>query len=141
MSEDEETMLKKYITRDDMCNLEWRILDYMCKMCDKYETFPETELLEKTGAKGYIDEMMQQDYLVGKPDSYYKLLMDMLMNSLIERNAVEAVKYYEYGGLGDDGILLFHYKKTTRLERNKKICVDIMKHGLRTREELGKLLI
>jgi hypothetical protein len=56
----------------------------MCKMCDKYETFPESELLEKTAAKGYNDEMMQQDYLVGKPDSYYKLLM---MNSLIKRDA------------------------------------------------------
>lgn len=84
--------------------------------------------------------MMQQDYLVGKPDSYYKLLMDKLMNSLIKRDAVEAVKNYEYGGLGDEGILLFHYKKTTRLEQNKKICVDIMKRGLRTCEELNNLL-
>jgi hypothetical protein len=38
------------------------------------------------------------------------------MNSLIKRDAVEAVKNYEYGGLGDEGILLFHYKKNHKTE-------------------------
>jgi hypothetical protein len=43
----QEKMLNKYIP---ISNLEWRILNYLCKMRNKYASFPETELLVKTGA-------------------------------------------------------------------------------------------
>ena len=49
-------------------------------MCEN-ASFQETELMDKTGVKSYIDEKLKQEYLHGGPDSYYKLLMDTLMYS------------------------------------------------------------
>jgi hypothetical protein len=36
-------------------------------------SFPETELMDKTAVKSYIDEILKQDYPHGRPDPYYKL--------------------------------------------------------------------
>jgi hypothetical protein len=51
-------------------------------------SFPETELMDKIGAKSYIDEKLKQDYLHCGPDSYYKLLMDRVMYSLTHAMAL-----------------------------------------------------
>jgi hypothetical protein len=143
MSGDEEAqeeMLDKYITESDICNLEWRILNYMCKMRNKYASFPETELLDKTGAEGYIDEKLKQDYVIGRPDSYYKLLMNRVMKSLIQRHAVEIARHHGYGGLGDEGIDLDYYKITHQLDVNKQVCEQIINHGMMSCIELDRLL-
>ena len=50
-------------------------------MCEN-ASFQETELMDKTGAKSYIDEKLKQDYLHSGPDSCYNLLMDRVMYSL-----------------------------------------------------------
>ena len=49
-------------------------------MCEN-ASFQETELMDKTGVKSYIDEKLKQEYLHVGPDSYYKLLMDRVMYS------------------------------------------------------------
>jgi|1186.fasta_scaffold16450_1 hypothetical protein len=138
--ESQEDMLNKYITDTDVCNLEWRILNYICKMSEKYASFPETELLEKTDAKGYIDKKLQQDYVLGRPDSYYKLLMNRVMNSLIHRPAVEIVRHHGYGGLSDEGIDLVYYKESQKLDEDKEICKQIGSHGMMTCVELDRLV-
>jgi len=44
-------------------------------MCEN-ASFQETELMDKTGVKSYIDEKLKQEYLHVGPDSYYKPLME-----------------------------------------------------------------
>ena len=51
---------------NDSDRFKWRIVKYMCEMCDKYGTFLEIELFFRTDLKGYIDEKYGQDYLHGK---------------------------------------------------------------------------
>jgi hypothetical protein len=51
-------------------------------------SFPETELMDKTAAKSYIDEKLKQDYPHGGPDPYYKLFMNRVMYSLTHAMAL-----------------------------------------------------
>jgi hypothetical protein len=81
----------------DLFRFKWRILKYMCQMCEKYGTFLETELFFRADLKGYIDEKYGRDYLHGKSASLYKLLMDRIMNCLIDRDVVEVSGSYPYG--------------------------------------------
>lgn len=109
---------------DDVSDLElsrfkWITLKYICGMCDRYSTFPETELFHKTNLKGYIDENYGQHYLHGRRGSLYKLLMDRIMNCLKDRDAVEIAGNYGYG---DSEIII--YKPSQNLkekcEKSKK---------------------
>jgi hypothetical protein len=97
----------------ELSRFKWIILKYICEMCDRYSTFPETELFHKTNLKGYIDENYGQHYLHGKRGTLYKLLMDRIMNCLRDRDAVEIAGNYGYG---DSEINV--YKPTQKLKDN-----------------------
>jgi hypothetical protein len=102
-----EDMYRKYINADDLTRFKWRILRYMCELCEKYESFPETELFHRTDLKAYIDNKLSQQYLSGKK-SLYKIIMTNVKKCLIDRDAVEVSYEYEYG---DSKMIIYKKKK------------------------------
>ncbi|HZA70785.1 MAG TPA: hypothetical protein VE548_13905 [Nitrososphaeraceae archaeon] len=133
MSETPEEMFNKYYTHEDFARFKWRILHYMCDMCDKHGTFTETELFFHTRLRAYFDEKLNQEYLHGKRGTLYKLLMDHVMSCLERRNAVKKSLEYEYGG--SEMVL---YKKSEILEN---VCPEILKIGIGAQtSDLDRLL-
>ena len=74
MSETPEEMFNKYYTPEDFSKFEWRILHYMCEMCEKHGSFTETELFFHTKLEAYIDEKLSKEYLEGKQGTRYVLV-------------------------------------------------------------------
>jgi hypothetical protein len=113
------------ISDSELSRFKWIILKYICEMCERDSTFPETELFHKTKLKGYIDENYGQHYLHGRRGTLYKLLMDRIMNCLMDRDAVEIAGNYGYG---DSEIII--YKPSQNLkekcEKSKKYEMEDM---------------
>jgi hypothetical protein len=131
-SETPEEMFRKYINEHDLLMFKWRILKYMCEMCDKYETFNDRELFHRTDLKAFIDSKLSQEYLAGKGGTLYELVMTNVMNCLIGRNAVEISNKYPYG---DSDMVL--YKKSKKL---MDLCNEFMKYEMGDSKLLDKLL-
>jgi hypothetical protein len=119
-------------TDSDLFRFKWRILKYLCEMCNKYGTFLETELFFRTDLKGYLDERYGQDYLHGKEGTLYKLLMDKIMSCLLNRHALEVSRSYPYGASE-----MVVYKTTQNLEKK---CEEFKKYEMGSYEQLDKLL-
>ena len=133
MSDDTcEEIYRKFFTTDDLIELEWKILKYMCDMSGIYDTFPETLLFHRNDFKTFIDRKLEQEYSDDKVGRLYKLIMDKVMTRLERRNAVEVVAEYQYG---DSKMILYEKKK-----KLKDLCNEFKKYTEADKSFIDRLL-
>ena len=133
MSDDTcEEIYRKFFTTDDLIELEWKILKYMCDMSGIYDTFPETLLFHRNDFKTFIDRKLEQGYSDDKVGRLYKIIMDKVMTRLERRNAVEVVAQYQYG---DSKMILYEKKKIL-----KDLCNEFKKYTEADKSFIDRLL-
>jgi hypothetical protein len=112
MSESPEQILSKF-TQEEKKKFQSRICKYICENHYGQKIFHQIDLLKNTGLHAFIDEKMQTDFTYGRRGTVYKLLMDEVMNSLVDRGAVKLFLEQSWGNT-----TLNYYKVLERLTNN-----------------------
>jgi hypothetical protein len=103
------------INERDIFIFRWRIPQVLCEEPKTWGASTDVELITRARLLGYKNNELEQNFLVGKPRTVHKALIDEVMTDLVERRIVvreedtinygeiEMQKYQRGPALGEEG--------------------------------------